>query len=99
LAREASRIADAKTVRDMFNDWLELKGISRKDGNKSIRQTFEKYILSEIGEVEVRLLEHRSLTKIYQKIVADGKSATAFELHKDVKQMLKWAESESHGDN
>lgn len=92
LDREALRVANALTVKDMFDDWLELKGVSRKDANKSIRQAFEKHIFPFIGNIEVRLLADRDLTKIYQKLVSDGKATTAFELSKDVKQMLKWAE-------
>jgi integrase len=45
-----------------------------------------------IGSVEIRKLDEHHLSKIYKKIVADGKSTTAFELSKEVKQMLTWAE-------
>ena len=92
LEREATRNANSLTVKDMFDEWLALKGISRINDNKSIRQVFKKYIHNSIGSVEVRLLEERHLTKIYQKIVSDGKNTTAYELSKDVKQMLAWAE-------
>lgn len=90
-AREAKRKADALTVKDMFDAWI-LDGVKRKDGNKYIVQTFNKYIIPKIGAVEVRKLDDQHLSKIYKSIVASGKYSTAFELSKDVKQMMSWCE-------
>lgn len=91
IQREEKRKAEALTIEDMFNVWI-VDGVRRKDGNKYIIQTFSKYVLPDIGEIEVRNLEEQHLSKIYKQIVANGKNATAFELSKDVKQMLTWAE-------
>lgn len=91
IQREEKLKAEALTVKDMFNVWI-IDGVRRKDNNKSIIQSFNKHILPVIGEVEVRNLDEQHLSKIYKKIVVEGKSTTAFELSKDVKQMLTWAE-------
>lgn len=91
LQLEEQRKADIKTIKDMFEAWTA-DGVRRKDGNKSIIQTFNKYILPVIGNVEIRNVDEQHLSKIYKQIVIDGKSTTALELSKDVKQMLKWAE-------
>ena len=91
LARENKRIADYLTVQDMFSEWVA-SGVKRADENKSIIQSFKKYILPEIGASEVRLISERHLIEIYKVIIQDGKLATAFELSKDVKQMFAWAE-------
>lgn len=91
IQREEKRKAEALTIQDMFNLWI-VDGVRRKDGNKYIIQTFKRYVLPDIGKVEIRNLEEQHLTKIYKQIVTDGKNATAFELSKDVKQMLTWAE-------
>lgn len=90
-AREAQRKADSLTVKDMIDDWLEL-GVKRKDDNKSIIQSLQKYILPEIGDIEVRKLTENHLIKIYKPIIAKDKGPTALELSKTVKQMLSWAE-------
>lgn len=91
LQREEQRKADVKTIKNMFDAWIA-DGVRRKDGNKTIIQTFNKYIVPSIGKVEIRNLDEQHLSKIYKQIVADDKFTTAFELSKDVKQMLKWAE-------
>lgn len=91
LQLEEERKSESKTLKDMFDLWIA-DGVRRKDGNKSIIQSFNKYIIPAIGEIEIRNIDEHRLSKIYKQIVADGKNATAFELHKDVKQMLTWAE-------
>lgn len=91
LAKEEKRVAEELTIADMFDVWVT-DGVNRKDSNKYIRQTFIKYIIPAIGSIQVRKLEYQDLLKIYKKLVADGKSTTAFELSKDFKQMMTWAE-------
>ena len=91
LALESKRIAESLTVQDMFDVWIE-DGVKRADLNKSIIQSFSKYILPVLGNTEVRLTSERNLIDIYKTIIKDGKLATAFELSKDVKQMFTWAE-------
>jgi integrase len=91
IAREVKRKAEALTVSDVFADWIA-DGVKRQDNNKSLIQTFNKYILPAVGSTELRQLDHRDLLKIYKAIIESGKYATAFELSKDVKQMLAWAE-------
>lgn len=91
IQREEKRKAEALTIKDMFDVWI-VDGVRRKDGNKYIIQTFNKYIIPAIGKIEIRNIDERNLSKIYKEIVANGKNATAFELSKDVKQMLAWAE-------
>lgn len=91
VAREEKRKAENLTVKDMFDAWVA-DGVKRKDNNKYIIQTFNKYIIPAIGLVEIRKLDDQHLSKIYKQIVSDGKYATAFELSKDVKQMMTWCE-------
>lgn len=91
IAREEKRKSEALTIENLFKVWV-VDGVRRKDGNKYIIQTFNKYIIPSIGAIEIRKVDEQHLAKIYKKIVADGKNTTAFELSKDVKQMLTWAE-------
>lgn len=90
-AREAKRLAERLTVKDMFEVWLA-DGVRRKENNKAIIQSFNKYIIPAIGSLEVRALDEKHLSNIYKSIVSNGKFATAFELSKDVKQMIAWCE-------
>lgn len=91
LDRDAKRKSESLTVQDMFEMW-NVQGVKRADGNKYINQTFNKYIIPAIGAIEVRNLNEHHLIKIYKEIVSAGKSPTALELSKDVKQMLTWCE-------
>ena len=91
LVREAKRIADSLSVKDMFEVWVS-GGVKRADSNKHIIQSFNKYILPSIGALEVKELTEHHLIEIYKAIVKDGKLATALELSKEVKQMISWAE-------
>jgi integrase len=91
IKTEEKRKSEALTVKDMFDNWVA-DGVRRKDNNKYIIQTFNKYITPVLGREEVRNIDEQHLSKVYKKIVADGKNTTAFELSKDVKQMFTWAE-------
>jgi len=91
IALEAKRISDALTINDMFNHWLDV-GVKRANNNKSIIQSFSNHILPHIGNFQIRDLTENHLNKIYKSIIKDGKHTTAFELSKDVNQMITWAE-------
>jgi integrase len=91
IERDQKRKSDSLTLKDMFDVWVA-DGVKRSDGNKFINQEFNKYVIPVIGKTEVRKLTEHHLIKIYKDIVAAGKSATALELSKDVKQMLTWCE-------
>lgn len=91
IALEAKRNNEALTVGDMFNQWIDV-GVKRKNDNKSIIQSFSKHVLPKIGKVRVLDLTENHLIKIYKAIIKEGKNTMAFELSKDVSQMIRWAE-------
>jgi integrase len=91
IEREQQRKSENLTVQDMFGTWIT-DGVRRSDGNKYIQQTFKKYILDSIGNIKIKELTEHHLIVIYKEIIKAGKSATALELSKGVKQMLCWAE-------
>lgn len=91
LEREAKRKSESLTIQNMMEAWLE-DGVKRANNNKSITQSFNKHILPVIGKIEVRSLTEEHLSKIYKSIIKEGKNTTAFELSKDVHQMISWAE-------
>ncbi|MGJ8620942.1 MAG: tyrosine-type recombinase/integrase [Methylophilaceae bacterium] len=91
IDRELKRKSESLTVKDMMDAWLE-HGVKRKDGNKGIIQSFNKHLLPGIGDVEVRAVTEHHLIKIYKALIKQGKNVTAFELSKNVNQMIMWAE-------
>lgn len=91
LAIEAKRANESITIDAMFNQWVDV-GVKRKNDNKSIKQSFSKHILPAIGNVKVKELTENHLNKIYKALIKEGKNTMAFELSKDVNQMIRWAE-------
>lgn len=82
---------EASTFNDLYLVWLR-DGVSRSDGNKYISQSFCKHALPALGAIEIRKLTEHHLRSVYRSIIENGKIATAVELSKDIRQMLRWAE-------
>lgn len=91
IKAEEKRKSEVKTFNDLFSVWI-VDGVARADGNKYIKGTFAKYALPAFGATELRELSEDHLRDLYRSIIAQGKVATAVELSKDIKQMLRWAE-------
>jgi integrase len=85
------KIVELKTFDDLYCVWIK-DGVSRADGNKYITQSFNKHALPVLGKIFVRRLSEHDLRVTYRSIIESGKTATAVELSKDIKQMLRWAE-------
>ena len=82
---------EALTFNDLYLVWLR-DGVSRSDGNKYIIQSFSKHAIPTLGDIEARKLTEHHLRNAYRAIIETGKIATAVELSKDIRQMLRWAE-------
>lgn len=92
--KEAAIKAEAEknlTFSDLFDVWIR-DGVNRSDGNKYILQSFKKHALPVVGGISIRNLTEHDLRDLYRKIIETEKVATAIELSKDIRQMLKWAE-------
>ena len=93
--QEAAKAAlDAEknlTIKNLFDTWVS-EGVNRKDGNKSIIQSFNKYILPVLDKTAIKDLQDKHLISIYKSIIGAGKHRTAMLLSKDITQMLTWAE-------
>jgi integrase len=76
---------------DLFDAWTK-DGVNRADGNKYIFQSFRKHALPFLGKLQIRRLTEHELRDLYRSVIADGKVATAVELSKDIRQMLRWGE-------
>jgi len=92
IAGEALRAQERLTFRAMFESWLA-DGVSRADGNKEIRRTFEKDLLPELGAIEVRHLTEKQLQDALKAIGRGrGRARTAERMLSEVSQLFRWAE-------
>ena len=91
IRADEQKRAEAHTFNDLYTVWIK-DGVSRSDGNKYIIQSIGKHALPVLGNIEIRHLSENDLRSVYRGIIAAGKTATAVELSKDIRQMLRWAE-------
>ena len=79
------------TFNDLFNEWI-LNGVNRADDNLGLKRSFKNHALKTLGNITLKDLSDTDLTKVYKKIIKDGKNRTAVALSNDIKQMLIWGE-------
>lgn len=91
IADDAKKKAENLTISDLYAVWIK-DGVNRSDGNKYIISSFKNHALPTIGKIAIRDLTENHLRDIYRLLIESGKQATAVELSKDIKQMLKWGE-------
>lgn len=90
-AAKAAAQAAVTPVRDLFETWLE-NGVSRKDGNRRLRQMYERDVLPTIGTKPLRALTDTDLVKLLRVVGRTrGKARTAEELLAVLRQMFRWA--------
>ena len=90
-AAKAATQAAAAPVRELFETWLE-NGVSRKDGNRRLRQMFERDVLPAIGSKPLRTLTDIDLVRLLRVVGrVRGKARSAEELLAVLRQMFRWA--------
>jgi len=90
-AAKASARAAVTPVRELFETWLE-NGVSRKDGNRRLRQMFERDVLPAIGSKQLRILTDVDLVRLLRLVGrVRGKARSAEELLAVLRQMFRWA--------
>lgn len=78
-------------VGDLFNIWL-VNGVSRKDGNRRLRQMFERDVLPAIGSKPLRDLTDTDLVKLLRVVGRHrGRARTAEDMLAAIRQMFRWA--------
>ena len=89
---EADRRRQADlTFRQMFEEWLD-QGVARQDGNAELKRTFEKDVLTELGDTPVRLVDESALLETLRAVGRGrGASRTAQRMLTEVRQLYKWA--------
>ena len=89
-AAAAAEAANA-SVRDLFETWLA-DGVSRKNGNIRLRQSFERDVLPAIERKPVREVSDSDLVKLLRVVGRSrGRARTAEALLADIRQMFRWA--------
>jgi integrase len=91
VREEAERIAADATVQDLFDEWVQ-HGVKRGDSNTSLRRSFEKDVLPQIGSTAVRLLTEAQLRDVLLLLVGRGVNRTAQLTCTNIQQMFRWAE-------
>lgn len=78
-------------VHALFQTWLA-NGVSRKDGNRRLRQMFERDVLPVIGSKPLRDLTDTDLVKLLRLVGRiRGKARTAEDMLAAIRQMFRWA--------
>ncbi|WP_409322932.1 tyrosine-type recombinase/integrase, partial [Pseudomonas putida] len=91
IAQAERRIAENKTVSDLFEEWIR-DGVSREDANAELRRSFTKDVLPIIGKKPLRSLTEKDLLTVLRSVKARGLNRTVVIRSKDIGQMLRWAE-------
>jgi integrase len=91
LAADERRRAEDASVRELYAVWLR-DGVLRKDGNAALKRSFEADVLPALGAKPVRTVTEHDLRGVLRALVGRGVNRTAVEVHRNIKQMFRWAE-------
>jgi len=91
LAAEERRRAEDASVQDLYDQWIR-DGVLRRDGNAALKRSFERDVLPTLGAKPVRLVTEHDVRCVLRALVARGVNRTAVEVHRNIKQMFRWAE-------
>jgi integrase len=91
LAAAERRRAEDAPVCDLYELWLR-DGVLRRDSNAALKRSFERDVLPVLGAKPVRLVTEHDVRAVLRTLVARGVNRTAVEVHRNVKQMFRWAE-------
>ncbi len=94
-AIEAAQRAEAQTekltVQDLFDAWIQ-DGVRRKDGNATLKRTFNADALPKIGKKLIKELTEHDLRGVLRAMVARGVNRAAVVMYNSLTQMFSWAE-------
>lgn len=91
LAAEERRRAEDASVQDLYDQWIR-DGVLRRDSNAALKRSFERDVLPTLGAKPVRLVTEHDVRGVLRALVARGVNRTAVEVHRNFKQMFRWAE-------
>ncbi|HKW85419.1 MAG TPA: integrase, partial [Burkholderiaceae bacterium] len=91
LVAEERRRAEDASVRELCDLWLR-DGVLRKDSNAALARSFEADVLPTLGAMPVRAVTEHDVRAVLRGLVGRGVNRTAVEVHRNIKQMFRWAE-------
>jgi integrase len=91
LVAEERRRAEDASVRELYDLWLR-DGVLRKDSNAALARSFEADVLPALGATPVRAVTEHDVRAVLRALVGRGVNRTAVEVHRNIKQMFRWAE-------
>jgi integrase len=91
LAADERRRAEDASVRALYEVWLR-DGVLRKDSNAALKRSFEADVLPALGAKPVRTVTEHDVRGVLRALVSRGVNRTAVEVHRNIKQMFRWAE-------
>lgn len=91
LAAEERHRAEDASVQGLYDQWIR-DGVLRRDGNAALKRSFEHDVLPALGAKPVRLVTEHDVRGVLRALVARGVNRTAVEVHRNIKQMFRWAE-------
>lgn len=91
LAAEERRRAEDASVQELYDQWIR-DGVLRRDGNTALKRSFERDVLPALGTKPVRLVSEHDVRGVLRALVARGVNRTSVEVHRNIKQMFRWAE-------
>lgn len=91
IAEAALERKNRLTIQNLFDDWIA-DGVARKDGNKELKRLFNKDVLPEIGDIELKQLTDKNILAMLRKMLSRGVVRQAIIAFDDLTQMLHWGE-------
>jgi integrase len=83
--------AENLTVQHLFDAWI-VDGVSRKDGNATLKRTFKADVLPHIGKIAIRDLTEHHVRELLRILVKRGVNRSAVIMRNNLTQMFAWAE-------
>lgn len=88
---EVNRLNTRQTVRQLFERWMKLEIINRKDGGAEVRRMFEKDVLPYLGDMHVEDVKKSHITPITDEILSRGTKRMAKVIFSLIRQMFNFA--------
>jgi integrase len=88
---EQKKLSAKKSVSALYDHWMKIDIVNRKDGGKEVRRIFEKDVLPFIGEVNVEDIRKGDIVIITDNILARGSDRMANVVFSLLRQMFMFA--------
>lgn len=91
LERQTQAFRERMTVTQLFEYWMEVDLIRRKDKGAEIRRLFEKDVLPIIGSLAAEDVRKRHVTEVTDKLLSRGVKRQAKVAFSSIRQMFRFA--------